>query len=380
MLSVYNEYIKRYFKALMVLAASVTVLVYSEQTAAAVRQGIELCVNSVLPSLFCMMFLSQYLIKSGAAEAMGKWLDKPVRLLFGLPGVCGAALLAGMTGGFPAGAKSAEELVESGSISRRQGQRLASIAFCSGPGFTIGMVGAELYGNKLSGVLILTEQIVSVIIIGVVMKIVCGGCADLEESTSDARSNVSSRIAGSDAFVESVSGAASTSITMCSFIVMFQIISSMLDVLQINSALGSLTYNIGLGDAGRYLLPCLLEVTRGSFLSLSAGLPFTAFVVGFGGLSVHFQNFAICWRIRLKKSEYLFIRLVQGLICALLTEISLKLPFFSDMYTSASLALTYGSDVEFSRISYGFGALMLLMCLMSVICLPSKSIDRTAGD
>lgn len=374
MLNVYNEYIKRYLITVAVLSASVLMLANSEIAAEAVRKGIAMCVGSVVPSLFPMIFLSQYLIKSGAAKEIGRLLNKPTEILFGLPGICGVAVLTGMVGGFPAGARAAETLVAEGVISRRQGQRLAAISFSSGPGFTIGMVGAELYKNKSVGLLILTAQIISSIIIGIALKILCGKC-DFTQCHSAPIKHTSKR---AEAFVESAADTAATIIAMCSFIIVFQVIASMLDVLRVNAMLAALSQKAGLGDIGAYLMPCLIEVTGGSILSVNAGLPFTAFVVGFGGLSVHFQNFAICREIRLGKLKYISVRMVQGLICSLIVQAALKIPYFSQMCEPASANLGGNSAVEFSRISYGFGAIMLIMCLMSVICLPQNKKAKEA--
>lgn len=376
MLSVFNGYIKRYAAVVGILAASVMVLVNSEQAAEAVRRGTGMCVQSVIPSLFPMIFLSQYLIKSGSAAEIGKLLNKPTKMLFGLPGVCGVALLTGMVGGFPAGARAAETLTESGTITRRQGQRLATIAFCSGPGFTIGMVGAELYKNKSAGLLILTAQIISSIIIGMAMRLL----SDEKLMQDDKRSHSAhAQTAGrADAFVESAADAASTVIAMSSFIVVFQVIAAMLDAAHVNEYLAALFSRFGVQQLGQYIVPCLTEVTGGSMLSVNIGLPFTAFVVGFGGLSVQFQNFAVCREIHLNKLKYIFVRLIQGAICGGIVSLALKMPYFAEVCSPVSAVIDGDSPVRFSRISYSFGAVMLVMCLMSVICLPNQSIKFKA--
>lgn len=344
-------------------------LIHSASAADAVRRGIEICGVSVIPSLFPMMFLSQYIVKSGAAELAGGLLDKPVRLLFGLPGICGVALLTAFIGGYPAGARAAESLTADGKITREQGERLADIAFCAGPGFAIGMIGGELYKNKSVGLLILTAQAFSCIIIGTVLKFVFKD----KESFSASRTKSPQRISrGSDAFVQSAADTASTMLNMCSFIILFQVIISMLDTTGINTALGMLTQTAGLGDKGKMLLPCAVEVTSGSILSVSAGLPFTAFVAGFGGLSVHFQNFAVCRTIRPKKQVYFLIRIIQGGLCSIIVTFALRLPCFASIVLPVSGSAAQAVPVRFSRVSVGFGCAMIVMCLMSVICLPSE--------
>lgn len=375
MRKVYDNFIKRYVAVIMILSICIIVLVDSERYAKAVSNGIGMCVGSVIPSLFPILFLSQYLIKSGGAEEVGKLFGKPTEILFGLPGVCGVTILTGLFGGFPAGARAAETLTQNGIINRKQGQRLATIAFSSGPGFTIGMIGAELYKNKSAGLLILTAQIVSCIILGIGLKISEG--RELNASSTYEKQSEAEQSGRADAFVESAADTASTIIAMCSFIIVFQVMSAMLDAVGIISFVSVMLSKIGFEQYGKYLIPCVMEVTGGSVVSVNIGLPFTAFVVGFGGLSVHFQNFAICREIHLNKLKYIGVRFVQGLICSLFVNLALKIPYFAEMCepTSAVFNAEYGA--HFSRISYSFGVIMLIMCLMSVLCLPESIRKHT---
>lgn len=356
------------------IAAFAMLIIYSGDTAAAVRNGITICVSSVIPSLFPMMFLSQYIVKSGAADIAGSLLNKPTHLLFGLPGVCGVAMMTAFVGGYPAGARAAETLVAEGKISRREGERLAETAFCAGPGFAIGMIGAALYKNKSVGLLILTAQGLSCIIIGIAYRFIFGGHDALyqkQHQTSPISHNP-------DAFVQSAADTAVTLLNMCSFIILFQIITGLLGSTGVNGALGNLTGHMGLGHIGQILLPCVAEVTGGSILSVSVGIPFTAFVAGFGGLSVHFQNFAICRTIRPNKTVYFITRIMQGGLCSLIASLALKLPCFSSAALPTSGMEISGIPADFSHVSTGFGCAMLVMCLMSVLCLPvKKEITRS---
>lgn len=370
-----KDILKNYIIAAVSISACAVVLSHSEGTAEAVRTGINMCFVSVIPSLFPMMFLAQYLVRSGAAEQIGGILETPARVLFGLPGACGAAVLTGMVGGYPSGAAAAEALVQRGAITRRQGERLANIAFCSGPGFTIGMVGAQLYKNKSVGLLILTAQVISCIIIGIVLKFVAGNSKSNAEFRTNPHYDLN-RNERQNAFVESASAASSAVLAMCSFIIIFQVINYILTALEINGFTARVLQQVGLGHFGEYIFPCITEVTGGSMLSLNVGLPFTAFVVGFGGLSVHFQNFAVCHSIRVSKSRYIVTRLVQGGICSLIVSAALRIPFFADICVTTSTLVQTGVPVRFSNISGSFGVIMLLMCLMSVLCLPHSKGER----
>lgn len=365
---------KHTIAAVGILTACAVVLIHSKESAAAVRSGIAICVDSVIPSLFPMMFLAQYFIKSGGAEEIGGLLEAPTRILFGLPGICGAVVLTGLIGGYPSGAAAAEALVQRGAISRRQGKRLANIAFCSGPGFTIGMIGAQLYQNKIVGLLILTAQAISCIIIGIALKLIAGDISDTTPRANQA--SIRSESGGENAFVESAAATSAAVLAMSSFIILFQVINAMMNTLDVNDRLSFLLSMVGMAHIGNYLIPCLTEVTGGSILSVNVGLPFTAFIVGFGGLSVHFQNFALCRSIHLRKGRYLLTRFAQGGLCGLLVSAALRIPFFAEGCVPAAAMTNTGVPMRFSHISGSFGAIMLVMCLMSVLCLPSNQKER----
>ena len=89
-------------------------------------------------------------------------------------------------------------------------------------------------------------------------------------------------------------------------------------------------------------------------------------------MSVHFQNFAICRCVGLRKATYFFWRAVQGLLCGLLVMAALQLPCFAQICQPAAALTGNDGTAAFSPVSNTFGILMLVMCLMSVICLPGK--------
>ena len=99
-------------------------LFFPDVSATAAREGVALCLQTVLPSLFPFFVLSSLLIACGASELLSALLSPLMRPLFGLSGVGAAALALGLCGGYPVGARTAAELVENGALSRDEGERL----------------------------------------------------------------------------------------------------------------------------------------------------------------------------------------------------------------------------------------------------------------
>ena len=125
----------------LTLAAAATgmlVLILDSRTAAqAAAAGVDLCIRTVIPSLFPFFLLSGYL--TGNLRG-GKWIAK----IFRCPKSCGTILLTGILGGYPIGAGLAAREFRNGNITKAQADRL--IMFCSqaGPSFLFGIVAGQL--------------------------------------------------------------------------------------------------------------------------------------------------------------------------------------------------------------------------------------------
>lgn len=101
------------------------------------RQGIELCLQTVVPSLFPFFFLTN-LLTSTLSGCPSRVL-RPLGKLFGVPAGTESLVLTGLLGGYPAGAQGVAQCVQAGQLSQEEANRL--LAFCNqpGPAFLFGM-------------------------------------------------------------------------------------------------------------------------------------------------------------------------------------------------------------------------------------------------
>lgn len=102
------------------------------------QEGIELCIKTVIPSLFPFFMLSSVL--TNAFCGFTTFPMQRISGLLGIPSEASPVLITAVLGGYPVGAKSVADLYQSGQISREHAERL--LAFCSnaGPSFLFGMV------------------------------------------------------------------------------------------------------------------------------------------------------------------------------------------------------------------------------------------------
>ncbi len=132
------------------------------------RQGIALCLKTVVPSLFPFFLLSIVLTNS----FMGCSLPvlRPLGWLCRIPRGAESILIAGFLGGYPAGAQNISAAYEAGQLEKAVAERL--LAFCSnaGPAFLFGIVAAMFPRKRMAWVLwgihIASAVLVSLVIPG----------------------------------------------------------------------------------------------------------------------------------------------------------------------------------------------------------------------
>ena len=272
---------------LLLLAAALLVL--SKEVGDGVREGLSICTNVVIPSLFPFMILSSFLALSPLSELISRPLSPITRRLFHLPPELGATVLMSFVGGYPVGAKTIASLVREKKLSQETAARMLCFSVNAGPSFLIGTVGVALLGSPRLGWILLFAQSVSAFLIGGIVS---------------RRAKISRGETGgvglpfSAAFVEAVSGAASGMFGLCAFITAFSGILALLRSSGVLSGIVCLLAKIApssLADPNLFeaLLGGLLEVTSGCVAAagLKGDLPFVviSLLISFSGVSVIFQ-------------------------------------------------------------------------------------------
>lgn len=122
------------------------ILILDGKTAmAGARDGLDLCLKTVIPSLFPFFLLSGLLTSAFAGRNLS--LLRPMAALCGVPEGGESLLLTGFLGGYPVGAQSVADLFRSGQLSKAEAERM--LAFCNnaGPAFLFGMA-ASLFSQR----------------------------------------------------------------------------------------------------------------------------------------------------------------------------------------------------------------------------------------
>ena len=128
------------------------VLILDTKTAMeGVRDGIDLCIRTLIPSLFPFFVLSGLL--TGTLTGRSIRVLRHLGRLCGIPEGAESLLAVGFLGGYPVGAQNVGQAYRSGQLSRNDAERM--LAFCNnaGPSFLFGMVGPMFSDGKIPWIL-----------------------------------------------------------------------------------------------------------------------------------------------------------------------------------------------------------------------------------
>ena len=296
-------------------AAAVGLLAFPADVSRCVNEGLDLCVHTLLPTLFPFMVLSGFLIRSGLVHRTSRRFEKIMFTVFHLPGTCVSPVLLGMLGGYPTGAKAAVTLYRSGLCSKRDAEHV--LAFCNncGPGFLISSVGFGVFGDNNTGLLLFATHITASLMTGILLA--------PSGHTSNRPTTCVANIphAGCSSFVCSVTDSAQSFLNLCAFVLCFSAMTGLIERTALPEILTA--YLPFAEEVRRSLFLGLLEMTRGIF-SLSSSdtgeqLILAAALAGWGGLSVHCQVMSLLDGTDLSPALYWKGKLLHGLLAASLT-------------------------------------------------------------
>lgn len=284
-----------------VLAAG---LLWQADTAAqAVRDGIDLCLTAVVPSLFPFFAASSLLISLGTAEGAARVLGRPFRRLFGCGGAGCAALLLGLVGGYPVGARTAAELVRQGRLTAAEGTRLLTFCNNAGPAFAVGVAGVTVFGSARTGAYLYLIHVTAALLTGLLL------CRrPLPATTEPGRRGATAPSAGlSGQLLGAVEGAVAAMARVCGFVVFFLVLLRLAETLA-----GPLGAAAGIVELTNGILR--LTPSRRGFVAAAA-------LLGWGGLSVHGQTAAVTAGSGISLRGYLPAKAVQAALSALLAAL-----------------------------------------------------------
>lgn len=189
------------------------------------------------------------------------------------------------------------------------------IAVAAGPGFLINYIGVSLLNLPKAGYVLLGAQIIAVILTGVIVG---------HTVRSDPLPHIGTRrdIKG-NLLVNAVESASRSAFHMCAMVVVFSALIEVINVIITDESVCD-------------ILSGFIEITNGcNRIAGSYPLWLTAFFVGFGGLSVHFQIYATVGELPVRKGLFFLFRIIEGIIMMTATYIYLMFtPMTVEVFSS----------------------------------------------
>ena len=338
--------LKRNIFSLFFLLFTFGLLIFSTTNLSAVKSGLYLWVNSVIPSLFPFFVATELLMHTNIVNQLGIILHRFMKPLFNISGEGAFAFVIGIISGYPIGAKIATTFRQNNVCTKEECERLLSFTNNSGPLFIIGTVGILMFKSSSVGILLFISHLISSISVGIIFRfwkknITSNDYIKTSTFKTSNYKNVSLNNLG-EIITESITSATSSILLIGGFIVLFCSIISILNSSGILNSIARFIHPIFefINVDNSFCIPLIsgfIEITNGiasissiACKKLSINIILTSFLLGFGGISVLLQVLSITSKTDLSIKPYILGKLLHGILASFYTYIFINIiPFFN---------------------------------------------------
>ena len=251
-------------KLIFLMFAMLLLIFFNEIAKEACVNGMELCMKTVIPSLFPFFCISGAVVPLFTKKQ--NRITKLICRVCGMPMGSEGILISGLLGGYPVGAKTVSDSFRNGTIGQKDAERM--LAFCSncGPAFVFGMVSC-LYQRM--------EPVFALWLIHMASAVTVGSILPGKSNTTLLPTNTKS---SNNTIYSAIKGMAS----VCAWVILFRImVSFLVEMIPIPA------YVYG-----------ILEITNGILALNSITSPSLRFLlasvfINFGGICVAMQTASV---------------------------------------------------------------------------------------
>lgn len=346
-------------------------------------RGLSIWWDVLFPSLFPFFVISEVLLGFGVVHLIGTMLDPLMKPLFRIPGSGGFVAAMGYVSGYPVGAKLTAKLWEQKMVNRDEGERLVAFTTSSDPIFLIGAVSVGFFHNPQIGLILALAHYGGGFLVGLLMRF-HGRKNDTISSPADLPKGGRLKAAvlamhhareadGRDfgtLLRQSVQSSLQLIIVVGGLVVFFSVFLELWTragmITTLNHAVNALLSLVGIPEQlSTAVVGGLFEVTLGARYAGEAGemIPLTykaaaaAFILSWGGLSVHAQIASILNATNLRYLPFMIARLIHGIVAAAIVLLFWKPIMGGSIAAQVVPAASYLS-------SSGYSHIMLAFCLM----------------
>jgi sporulation integral membrane protein YlbJ len=340
-----KDNLKTLIIALIAVAITVLIVVFSESAFNAALEGLNVWWKIVFPSLLPFFIIAEILMGLGVVHFLGALLEPLMRPLFKVPGVGAFAMSMGLASGYPIGAKITANLRRKKLCTKTEGERLLAFTNTADPLFMIGAVAVGMFHRADLALIIAGAHYISSILIGLIMRFYRG---DKEsENKIQQKNNVNKNILvrAYDELItarkndgrtigellgDSIKESINTLFMVGGFIILFSVVTEIFIVTGIIDIFSKVIM-IVLGQFGfsqATVIPIIsgfFEITNGANLASQAQAPLLEklvivnAVIAWSGLSVLAQVATMINGTDIKLKPYIFARILQSILAGIVT-------------------------------------------------------------
>lgn len=277
------------------------------------KSGLNICAKTIIPSLFPYMVLSEVLISSGLDRLFDKTVGGAFEKIFKLPRRASSAFFLGLLCGFPVGTKISYSLYEKGKITNSELFHLLLISNIQSSAFIINTVGISLLGSKNAGVILYLSQIIALTVIGILYPRFYPTGSD--PSIIQIKEIRQERKGIALTFTSSVKSSTLGILIICGFVLFFYVLCGIM--LDLGEKLGDLSI-IALAISSMLEMSCGCIETAGALTSKYALLA-CSMILGFSGISLHFQIMSLCPDAKIKYGRFFVFKILSSIIAGICT-------------------------------------------------------------
>lgn len=337
--------------------SAILLIVFSGGVKSGVKNGILLCSDSAVPSLFLFTAVSLFAVESGAANVLGRFISPVTERLFRLSGEKATVLMISLVAGYPVGAGLIASLFEKGKLSKKQAERMLSFCVNAGPAFVINAVGVGTLSSTSDGIRLFAAMLCTSLLFAAVSGHLPKRAANpLFDKTAFDAPPFENTPSLSEAFTVSVSKAGGAMLNLCFFVIFF------------SGAVGGLS---GFLPDDLKSATAFLEVTGGIRYFGRSELQKLAFFLGFGGLSVIFQVASASSVFKPRLLSIILSRLLHGTVSSVFIAVSdILFPRYIEASAQPTPSLHEGSA------NSGMSALSLIFLCTVILCYAEHAFNR----
>lgn len=327
------------------------IIIFPDISNKGVSRGLVISANVIIPSMFPFMVCVLMILKSGVM-VKNALVKKILHYVFGHDFNMFFVFLLSMIGGYPVGARLINEMYDKKIINNKAADIMLMYCVNAGPAFITAAIGKGIFNSYKIGAALLISHLASSLIIA----IICGRYLR-KYNTYITSNKYDLPISFSETFVTSVSDAASSILKICSFIIIFS---------AINAYAEYFFADIGIIKNIIFFTEVTTAVTK------TNNIIFVSFLLGFSGVSIWCQIFAMSDKRKINLILFIFGRILHGGISSIImyfiiSHFNIKIPTYSNN-------VVFLSSVIYSDIAVSISLVIMLLVLLTFIY--SKNSSR----